>query len=68
METQHRSSAVLAVVCVALATVVSAMASLNVALPNIARATTPCWKLAEACAGARRGSADWPAGSQRSRC
>ncbi len=39
METQHRSSAVLVVVCVALATVVSAMASLNVALPDIARAT-----------------------------
>jgi len=34
-----RSGAVTAVVCVALATVVSAMSSLNVALPEIARAT-----------------------------
>ena len=33
------NGAVLAVVCVALATVVSAMASLNVALPDIARST-----------------------------
>src|SRR5947209_5209559 len=37
--TDGRSGAVLALVCVALATVVSAMASLNVALPDIARST-----------------------------
>src|SRR5580693_6916581 len=43
---QHKSGnsaagqgVVLAVVCVALATVVSAMASLNVALPDVARST-----------------------------
>ena len=34
-----RSGAVTAVVCVALAAVVSAMSSLNVALPDIARST-----------------------------
>src|SRR5262249_16237252 len=37
--TGRSNGAVLAVVCVALATVVSAMASLNVALPDIARST-----------------------------
>src|SRR3978361_1300856 len=38
-KTRTRPGAVLVVVCVALATVVSAMASLNVALPSIATAT-----------------------------
>ena len=36
---QDRSGAIIAVVCIALATVISATASLNVALPDIARST-----------------------------
>ena len=38
-KTTASQGVVLAVVCVALATVVSAMASLNVALPDVARST-----------------------------